>query len=156
MKKRCQILQTHFWVWYFNTLQSHSELQMWKHFAIWCGKTWIKSQCHTFMTNDTSTLSSFPFLWNWAKSDLVKEMCVSCSLAWRNLWHDKRQKFWCYFAISMVIKLMEYQVLWILKYFQGKFRYREQSYMTSDVYRAFLTYLPTLIRYFTQKVTKSY
>ena len=101
MKKRCQILQTHFWVWYFNTLQSHSELQMWKHFAIWCGKTWIKSQCHTFMTNDTSTLSSFPFLWNWAKSDLVKEMCVSCSLAWRNLWHDKRQKFWCYFAISI-------------------------------------------------------
>ena len=122
--------------------------------CIWCGKT--KSQCHTFMTNDTSTLSSFPFLWNWAKSDLVKEMCVSCSLAWRNLWHDKRQKFWCYFAISMVIQLMEYQVLWILKYFQGKFRYREQSYMTSDVYRAFLTDLPTLIRYFTQKVTKSY
>ena len=26
---------------------------------------------------------------------------------------------------------------------------REHSYMTSDVFRAFLTYLPTLIRYFT-------
>ena len=103
------------------------QMQMWKHFAIWCGKTWIKPQFHTFITNDTSTLSSFPFLWNWAKSDLVKEMCVSCSLAWRNLWHDKRQKFWCYFG-SMVIQLIEFQVhwignIWILKHFQGKFWY---------------------------------
>ena len=89
------------------------QMQMWKHFAIWCGKTWIKPQFHTFMTNDTSTWSYFLFLWNWAKSDLVKEMCVSCSLAWQNLWHDKRQKFWCYFTISMVIKLMEFQVHWI-------------------------------------------
>ena len=29
------------------------------------------------------------------------------------------------------------------------FWFREHSYMTSDVFRAFLTYLPTLIRYFT-------
>ena len=65
-------------------------------------------QFHTFMTNDT--LSSFPFLWNWAKSDLVKEMCVSCSLAWQNLWHDKRQKFWYYFAISIVVLLMGFGI----------------------------------------------
>ena len=48
-----------------------------------------------------------------------------------------------------------YQVLWSLKlclvclFVCPKKKAREHSYMTSDVFRSFLTYLPTLIRYFT-------
>ena len=46
-------------------------------------------------------------------------------------------------------KLKKRSDLKAAKYYYITIKLREQSHMTSDVFWAFLTYLPTLIRYFT-------
>ena len=67
------------------------------------------------------------------------------TVQWDKQWDQNTYEFAFIFSLNLIILRDSFKIHGYLFYLLG----RIHTYMTSDVFRAFFTYLRTLIRYFT-------